>query len=95
MKRETENIVLLLVGISVVLIVVGGEYTRYVKPGLLVWLAVSAVVLIVLVVLTMVDLAHKRGVTVDAARLGERLGCQVIECDPRRGTGTRPRAYAP
>lgn len=54
MKRETENIVLLLVGISVVLIVVGGEYTRYVKPGLLVWLAVSAVVLIVLVVLTMV-----------------------------------------
>ena len=46
MKRETENIVLLLVGISVALIVVGGVYTRYVKPGLLVWLAASAVVLI-------------------------------------------------
>ncbi|MFN8068554.1 MAG: TIGR03943 family protein [Mycolicibacterium insubricum] len=53
MKRETENIVLLLVGISVALIVVGGEYTRYVKPGLLVWLAASAVVLIGLAVLAM------------------------------------------
>lgn len=52
-KRETENIVLLLVGISVALIVLGGEYTCHVKPGLLVWLTASAVVLIGLAVLAM------------------------------------------
>jgi uncharacterized repeat protein (TIGR03943 family) len=47
-KRETENIVLLLVGVSVAMIISTGVYTRYVKPGLLPWLAASAAVLIAL-----------------------------------------------
>ncbi len=48
MSRETENTVLLLVGISIAMITVSGAFTRYVKPGLLPWLAASAVLLIVL-----------------------------------------------
>ncbi len=48
MSRETENTVLLLVGISIVMITVSGAFTRYVKPGLLPWLAASAVLLIAL-----------------------------------------------
>jgi uncharacterized repeat protein (TIGR03943 family) len=47
-SRETENTVLLLVGISIAMITVSGAFTRYVKPGLLPWLAASAVLLIVL-----------------------------------------------
>jgi uncharacterized repeat protein (TIGR03943 family) len=46
MKRETENTVLLLVGVSVAMIAATGAYTRYVKPGLLPWLAISAALLI-------------------------------------------------
>ncbi len=34
MSRETENTVLLLVGISMVIITASGVFTRYVKPGL-------------------------------------------------------------
>ena len=48
MSRETENTVLLLVGIGIAMITVSGAFTRYVKPGLLPWLAASAVVLIAL-----------------------------------------------
>jgi uncharacterized repeat protein (TIGR03943 family) len=47
-RRETENTVLLLVGIAIAMITVSGAFTRYVKPGLLPWLAASAVLLIVL-----------------------------------------------
>ncbi|BBZ50838.1 TIGR03943 family protein [Mycobacterium heidelbergense] len=46
MSRETENTVLLLVGISVAMIVWSGAFTRYVKPGLLPWLVASAVLLV-------------------------------------------------
>ena len=48
MRRETENTLLLLVGISIAMITVTGAFTRYVKPGLLPWLAASAALLIVL-----------------------------------------------
>lgn len=48
MSREAENTVLLLVGVSIVMITVSGVFTRYVKPGLLPWLAASAVVVIAL-----------------------------------------------
>jgi putative membrane protein len=47
-SRESENTVLLLVGISIAMITVSGAFTRYVKPGLLPWLAASAALLIVL-----------------------------------------------
>ncbi|OBI83355.1 TIGR03943 family protein [Mycobacterium sp. 1245805.9] len=53
MTRETENTVLLVVGISIVMITITGEFTRYVKPGLLPWLVASAVLLIGLALLAM------------------------------------------
>ena len=46
MKRETENTILLLVGLSVGLIVGTGVFTRYVKPSLLPWLVLTAALLI-------------------------------------------------
>jgi len=46
MRRDTENTLLILLGVSVAMIAVTGTFTRYVKPGLLPWLAGSAVVVI-------------------------------------------------
>lgn len=54
MSRETENALLLLVGVCTMIITVTGAYTRYVKPGLQPWLFVSAVVLIALAVVAIV-----------------------------------------
>jgi uncharacterized repeat protein (TIGR03943 family) len=48
MKRETENVMLLLVGVSIAMITASGAFTRYVKPALLPWLIATAVLLIVL-----------------------------------------------
>ena len=48
MSRETENVLLLLVGISTAMIVVTGTFTRYVKPSLMPWLVATAVLLIAL-----------------------------------------------
>ncbi len=56
MKRETENLLLLLVGVSIAMITVGGVFTRYVKPSLLPWLAATAVLLVVLALVTIVVL---------------------------------------
>jgi putative membrane protein len=59
MNRETENAVLLLVGISVGMVAVTGTFTRYVKPTLLPWLAVSSVLLIALSLASIIrDLRH-------------------------------------
>ena len=61
MRRETQNIVLLLVGFAVASITVSGVYTRYVRPGLLPWLVVSAAALMVLALAAMVrDVRHGR-----------------------------------
>lgn len=54
MTRETENAVLLLVGIATGLITITGTYTRYVKPSLLPWLAASAILLIALALISIV-----------------------------------------
>ncbi|MEO3758385.1 TIGR03943 family protein [Mycobacterium sp. B14F4] len=60
MSRETENAVLLLVGVSTALITITGAYTRYVKPSLLPWLAGSAALLITLAVVAIVrDIRHR------------------------------------
>ena len=67
MTRETENTVLLLVGISIAMITVSGAFTRYVKPGLLPWLAASAVLLIVLALAAIIG---------DIRRGGPRAGDQ-------------------
>jgi ferrous iron transport protein B len=40
-----------------------------------------------MVALTMLDVAAKRGITVDTAALGQALGCPVVAIDPRRRGG--------
>jgi putative membrane protein len=70
--RETENAVLLLVGISVAMITASGAFTRYVKPGLLPWLAASAVLLIVLALLAIIG---------DIRRGGPRTGDETCDHD--------------
>jgi uncharacterized repeat protein (TIGR03943 family) len=52
--RETENAVLLLLGICTAIITITGAYTRYVKPSLLPWLAGSAVLLITLALVSII-----------------------------------------
>jgi uncharacterized repeat protein (TIGR03943 family) len=54
MKRETENTLLLLVGLSTGLITYTGVFTRYVKPALLPWLAATAVLLLGLALVAIV-----------------------------------------
>ncbi len=61
MSRETENTVLLLVGVSIVMITISGAFTRYVKPGLLPWLAAAGVLLVALAVLAMVGDIRRGG----------------------------------
>ncbi len=68
MTRETENTVLLVVGISIVMITITGEFTRYVKPGLLPWLVASAALLIGLALLAMLG---------DIRRGGPRISDEV------------------
>ena len=59
MSRETENALLLLVGLSTAIIAFTGAFTRYVKPPLLPWLWASAVVLIALALIAIVgDIRH-------------------------------------
>ncbi|OBH02474.1 TIGR03943 family protein [Mycobacterium sp. E2699] len=72
MTRETENTVLLVVGISIVMVTITGEFTRYVRPGLLPWLVASAVLLIVLALVAMVG---------DIRRGGPRIGEGVDDHD--------------
>ncbi|MGU3651294.1 TIGR03943 family putative permease subunit [Mycolicibacterium sp. A43C] len=48
MSRETENTLLLLVGLSTAIIAATGSFMRFVKPALLPWLWITAVVLIAL-----------------------------------------------
>ena len=61
MSRETENTLLLLVGISITMITVTGAFTRYVKPGLLPWLAASAALLIVLALAAIIGDVRRGG----------------------------------
>ncbi|OBB90263.1 TIGR03943 family protein [Mycobacterium sp. 852002-40037_SCH5390672] len=67
MSRETENTVLLLVGISIAVIAVSGSFTRYVKPGLLLWLAFSAVLLIGLALVAIIGDIRRGGPRTDDA----------------------------
>ena len=65
MSRETENAILLLVGLSVAMIAVSGAFTRYVKPGLLPWLAASAALLIVLALVAIIGDIRRGGPRTD------------------------------
>ena len=61
MSRETENTVLMLMGISLAMIALSGAFTRYVKPGLLPWLIASAVLLIALALVSIVGDIRRGG----------------------------------
>lgn len=54
MSRETQNILVLLIGLSTGLIAVKGTYLNFVKPALLPWLLVAAVLLVALAVVCLV-----------------------------------------
>ncbi|WP_029113302.1 TIGR03943 family protein [Mycobacterium sp. URHB0044] len=59
MTRGTQNVVLLLIGLSTAVMLAKGTYLNYVKPGLLPWLILAAAVLIWLGVAAVVrDLRH-------------------------------------
>ncbi len=71
-SRETENALLLLIGVSTAIIAVSGAYTRYVKPGLLPYLVATAVLLIALALAAIVrDIRRGR-------REGARGGARMI-----------------
>ncbi len=61
MSRETENTILLLVGLSIGLVTVTGAFTRYVKPELLPWLAITAVLLVGLALVAIVGDIRRGG----------------------------------
>lgn len=61
MRRETQNLVLLLIGVSLVMAIVTGSYTRYVKPGMLPWLIGSAATLIGLALVAMASDIRGKG----------------------------------
>ncbi|MCV7193820.1 TIGR03943 family putative permease subunit [Mycolicibacterium brumae] len=48
MNRETENVLLLLIGVNGVMIVVNGTFARYVKPALMPWLLAGALLIVAL-----------------------------------------------
>ena len=59
MSRETQNILVLLIGLSTGLIAVKGTYLNFVKPALFPWLLVAAVLLVALALVCLVrDLRH-------------------------------------
>lgn len=61
MNRTTQNLVLLLVGLSTAVMLVKGTYLNYVKPGLLPWLALAAAALVILGLVAVVrDLRSSR-----------------------------------
>lgn len=61
MSRNTENVVLFLLGMCTAAIVVTGTFTRYVKPTLMPWLAATAVLLVVLALSAAIRDVRARG----------------------------------
>ncbi|BDX33344.1 TIGR03943 family protein [Mycobacterium antarcticum] len=61
MSRETENVLLLLIGLCTAMIVWTGTYTRYVKPSLMPWLVVTAVLLVTLALCAIVRDVRAQG----------------------------------
>lgn len=67
MSRDTENVVLFLLGMCTAAIVVTGTFTRYVKPTLMPWLAVTAVLLVTLALSAFIRDFRARGQREDDA----------------------------
>jgi uncharacterized repeat protein (TIGR03943 family) len=61
-KRETQTVLMLLLGIGVTVMVVKGAYLHYVKPSLLPWLVIAAALLVALAVVSIVGDIRRRGV---------------------------------
>jgi uncharacterized repeat protein (TIGR03943 family) len=61
MRRETQNVLLLLLGLAVGLMVVKGAYLHYVKPALLPWLVTAAVSLVALALISIVGDIRRGG----------------------------------
>jgi uncharacterized repeat protein (TIGR03943 family) len=72
-SRGTQNVVLLLVGLSTAVMLVKGTYLNYVKPGLLPWLIAAAAVLVVLGLVAVVrDLRQAAGADGDHDEHGHK-----------------------
>jgi uncharacterized repeat protein (TIGR03943 family) len=65
MSRETENALLLLIGLSTAIITITGTYTRYVKPSLLPWLAGATLLVIALALMAIVRDVRRRSAAND------------------------------
>jgi uncharacterized repeat protein (TIGR03943 family) len=73
-RRETENTLLLIVGIALVMVTITGAYTRYVKPVMLPWLAISSAVVIGLALVAIVRDIRSGGAQHDHAGHAHRNG---------------------
>ena len=74
MRRETANTLLLIVGIALVMVTVTGAYTRYVKPAMLPWLAISSAVVIGLALIAIIRDIRSGGADQDHAGHVHRNG---------------------
>jgi uncharacterized repeat protein (TIGR03943 family) len=67
MKRETQNVLVLLLGLAVGVMVVKGAYLHYVKPALFPWLVMTAVGLVALALVSVVRDIRRGGAEMDEA----------------------------
>jgi uncharacterized repeat protein (TIGR03943 family) len=74
MRRETENTILFLVGLSIGLITLTGAFTRYVKSSLLPWLVLTAVLLVGLALVGMIGDIRRGGAGHDDDGHSHRAG---------------------
>jgi putative membrane protein len=66
MKRETQNLIVLMLGVAVAFMSIRGTYLNYVKTSLLPWLLVSAAALVILAVISIVRDIRRGGADADA-----------------------------
>ncbi len=72
MKRETQNILLILLGGALLKITINGDYLRYVKPAQQPWIIAGGAVMVALGVIAVVrDLLAARAAAVEADSAGE------------------------
>ncbi|MEU8900225.1 TIGR03943 family protein [Nocardia sp. NPDC048505] len=73
MRREAQNLLLLLTGGAVLLVTVNGDYLNYVKPGLFPYLLISGLVIVLLALVAIVrDIRDRAGHHGDDGHGGER-----------------------
>lgn len=98
MRRETQNVLLILLGGALVKIAINGDYLRYVKPAQQPWIIAGGVVMLLLGVVAIVaDLLRTRSAANSAAQAGPDVvvaGHQPSEAADGQGYGT-PEAQEP